>query len=273
MRLIAMILCFGLAVNGGARAQENTETLADIRQELSVLYVEIQKLKRELSTTGASGDLLLGGSALERLDAIEAETQRLTSKTEELEFTINRVVEDGTNRVGDLEFRLVELEGGDVSKLGETSTLGGVTPGPAPQVADPGTTTPVTELAVSEQADFRRAQEALAKSDFRSAADLFTTFGEAYPGSPLESQALLGRGKALEGLGEISLAARSYLAGFSGAPTGEQAPESLFRLGKMLGELGQTQEACVTLKEVGTRFPDAPAAADARLEMTARACP
>ena len=41
--------------------------------------------------------------------------QRLTSKSEELENRINRIVSDGTTRIGDLEFRLVELEGGDVS--------------------------------------------------------------------------------------------------------------------------------------------------------------
>ena len=36
---------------GGAQSDE---TLADIRQELSILYVELQRLNRELSTTGAT---------------------------------------------------------------------------------------------------------------------------------------------------------------------------------------------------------------------------
>ena len=56
---------------------------------------------------------------------MESELQRLTSKTEELENRVNRIVADGTRRIGDLEFRLVELEGGDVGALGQTSTLGG----------------------------------------------------------------------------------------------------------------------------------------------------
>ncbi len=106
-------------------AQDRDETLADIRQELSVLYVEIQKLKRELSTTAGASSGGSGGTFLDRISAIEAELQSVTAKTEELELRINRVVQDGTNRIGDLEFRLVELEGGDVSQLGETTTLGG----------------------------------------------------------------------------------------------------------------------------------------------------
>ena len=111
---------------GGAQSDE---TLADIRQELSILYVELQRLNRELSTTGASGDVTVGGSALDRIGAIEAELQRLTAKTEQLEFRIDRVVRDGTNRVGDLEFRLCELEADcDIANLEPGSTLGGVAP-------------------------------------------------------------------------------------------------------------------------------------------------
>ncbi|OWU85473.1 tol-pal system protein [Oceanicola sp. 22II-s10i] len=269
--ILSLVIGSGLSVPG-ARAQASDETLADIRQELSVLFVEIQKLKRELSTTGGAGTVATGGSALQRLDAIEAEVQRLTSKTETLEHTINSVVSDGTNRIGDLEFRLVELEGGDVSKLGDTPTLGGVTPGPvAAAPADP-VKPPETELAISEESDFKRAQDALAAGDNRSAADLFAAFGESYPGSPLEAQAQIGRGKALEALGEISQAARSYLAAFSGAPNGPHAAEALYNVGRMLGALDQVQEACVTLREVPARFPSSPFAGQAQTEMQARAC-
>jgi len=276
MRQIVLILSLtlGLATSGGAIAQSGDETLADIRQELSVLYVEIQKLKRELSTTGSAGSLELGGSALQRLDALEAEVQRMTSKTEELEFRVDQVVRDGTNRIGDLEFRLVELEGGDVSKLGDTTTLGGGKMPETPAVAPPPATEtpPATELAVSEEADFNRAEEALAAGNAQEAAGLYAAFLTSYPGSPLEIRAQLGRGKALEQTGETSQAARAYLNAFSGKPDGPDAPEALFNLGRMLGELKQQQEACVTLSEVAVRFPASPFVAQAQSEMQSRNC-
>ena len=50
VRLIALVVA--LAVAAPVAAQDRAQTLADIRQELSVLWVEIQSLKRELSTTG-----------------------------------------------------------------------------------------------------------------------------------------------------------------------------------------------------------------------------
>lgn len=273
--VLILSLTLGLAINGGAFAQSKEETLADIRQELSVLYVEVQKLKRELSTTGGAGPLEAGGSALQRLDAIEAEVQRLTSKSEEMEHRIDQVVRDGTNRIGDLEFRLVELEGGDVSKLGETSTLGGGKMPETPAVAPPPATTDqalASELAVSEEADFNRAEEALSAGNFSDAAEQYTQFLQSYPGSPLEIRAQLGRGKALEKMGEASQAARAFLNAFSGAPDGPQAPEALFNLGRMLGELKQQQESCVTLAEVAVRFPGSPFVAQAQSEMQSRNC-
>jgi len=258
------------AVPTGAQAQD-AQTLADIRQELVTLNVEMQKLKRELSTTGTAGGVSLPSSVLERVNAMESELTRVTSKTEELEFRINRIVDDGTRRVADLEFRLVELEGGDISALGETTTLGGADQATAPPPA-PAPQTNTSQLAVGEQDDFKRAQEALASGDFRGAAEQFATFNQTYPGSPIAAEADLQRGIALEGMGDIREAARAFLASFGAAPTGPNAPESLFKLGASLGALGQTSEGCVTLSEVSVRFPDSSFVAQAQAQRDALGC-
>lgn len=252
LRYLTLVL---LLATPPAMAQD-AGTLADIRQQLSTLYGDINSLKGELTATGALTSGVAGNTPLDRLNAIEAELQRLTSKTEELEFRVNRITVDGTNRIGDLEFRLCELEEGcDIGQLGDTPSLGGVDNGANVPAATPTPTTGGPALAVGEQADFERAQEALANGDFRSAADLLATFGTTYPGSPVAQEAQLLRGKALEGVGDTGLAARAYLEAFSGNPQGRFAPESLMKLGIALGTLGQTQDACITLAEVGVRFP------------------
>ena len=260
MMRFAIIMVMGLAFGPVAAQAQDAQTLADVRQELTVLNVEVQKLRRELSTTGGASLNLSGNSVLDRMNAMESELQRLTSKTEELENRINRVVTDGTNRIGDLEFRLVELEGGDVGAIGETSTLGGGDM-PATNTAPIAPTAPSTntaELAIGEADDFERAKAALATGDFRTAADQFATFNQTYPGGPLGPEAELRRGDALSGLGDTREAARAYLASFSSDPVGPVAPEALYQLGKSLGALEQRQEACVTLGEVATRFPTSP---------------
>ena len=264
---------FGVVILPMAAFAQDDQTLADIRQQLTFLNVEVQKLKRELSTTGNSGTQALGGSVLDRVNAMESELQRITSKSEELENRINRVVADGTNRIGDLEFRLVELEGGDIATLGETSTLGGGEQvATAAPLTAPATPTNQAELAVGEKADFERAQEALASGDFRTAADQFATFNQTYPGGPLAAEAELRRGEALKSLGDMREAARAYLASFSTDPVGPMAPNALFELGSALGDLDQLQEACVTLSEVGVRFPDSAFVAQANTRRQALAC-
>ncbi|WP_296423632.1 tol-pal system protein YbgF [Yoonia sp.] len=267
---IAVICALALAPLP-ALAQE--ETLADIRQQLTVLYVDVQRLRRELSTTGGLNAGVVGSTPLDRLNAIEAELQRLTSKTEQLEFRVNRITVDGTNRIGDLEFRLCELEANcDIANLGDTPSLGGVDNGADVPSANPPPATGGPALAIGEQSDFERAQAALASGDFRGAADQLATFAATYPGSPLAAQSDYLRGEALEGLGEMTEAARAYLAAFSSEPTGIKAPDALFKLGASLGAIGQTQDACLTLAEVDVRFPGNPTVFDAQLEMQKLGC-
>lgn len=270
MRIAVLALTLLLAFGPARVGAQDQQTLADIRQELTVLYVEVQRLKRELSTTGTPSVNVTGSSVLDRVSAIEAELQRLTAKTEQLDNRVNRVVTDGTNRIGDLEFRLVELEGGDVGALGETTTLGGADSAVAAPVTP--TKPESTELAVGEGRDFQIADKALEDGDYSKAAELFGAFNAAYPGSPLAAQADLKRGKALDGVGDTREAARAYLASFTNDNAGPVAPDALFELGAALGRLGQTSQACVTLSEVGSRFPGAEATSKATAEMSTLGC-
>ncbi len=277
MRLIRLGLVLAL-LPFAAVAQDRTQTLADIRAELAGLAAEFNALKAELVSSGSAASGLAGGDALQRMDTIEAELSRLTARTEAVELQLNRVVADGTNRIGDIEYRLCEVtDGCDVTTLGATSVLGGGDAGGGAAIAPVVTDAPPVvaggaELAVSEQADFDRAKEVLASGDFRGAEQLFATFAQSYPGGPLTQEALFLRGEALTSLGETSNAARAYLDAFSAAPEGTIAPDALLKLGQALGTLGQVQEACVTLGEVGVRYPASMAATQAGVAMQGLGC-
>jgi tol-pal system protein YbgF len=268
MRAILVALLF---LSGPAFAQNRDQTLADIRQELTVLFVEMQKLKRELSTTGGVNANLAGTNALERVNAMEAELTRLTAASEALTNRVDRVVADGTNRIGDLEFRLCELEANcDIATLGETTTLGGgtlpaVTQSSAPTTQDTDNPTVGVELAVAERADFERAKAAFDEGSYEAAAEQFQNFTETYQGGPLTGLAHLLRGEALQNIGLTSSAARAFLESYSGTPNGPTSPTALLKLGLALDGLGQSSEACITLGEVTLRFP----ASDASIEAQA----
>lgn len=275
---LSLVLCL-LPVLG--HAQDKAETLADIRNELAQLAADFNALKAELVSTGAATNGTAGGDALTRMDTIEAELARLNARTEEVELKLNRVVSDGTNRIGDIEYRLCEAtEGCDPASLGATPTLGdagGAAAPAAPAATDAGAapatdTTGGAELAVSEQADFDRAKEVLAQGDFPGAATLFATYAQSYPGGPLVPEAHYLRGEALSKQGDTANAARSYLDAFSAAPEGPLAGDALLKLGEGLGALGQVPEACVTLGEVGMRFPGSLAATQAAVAVQGFGC-
>lgn len=276
----ALILAVVLA--GPAAAQDQARTLADIRQDLTVLFVEMQKLRRDLSTTGGSGVTLEGTGILDRVNAMEAELRRLTAETEQMTNRVDTVVRDGTNRVGDLEFRLCELEPNcDIASLGETPTLGGgslpdvAAPAPAPLPSGGGVAgvdTGGVELAVAEREDFERAKMAFDEGNYQLAADRLQSFTDTYQGGPLSGLAHLLRGEALQNLGRTSSAARAYLESYSGTPDGPTSPTALLKLGLALDGLGQSSEACITLGEVTTRFPTTDASIEAQAARAGMGC-
>ena len=271
-----LVLCLSLLALP-AVAQDKAQTLADLKAELGLLMADFNTLKAELVQTGAASSGAAGGDALQRMDALEAALVRITAKAEEIELKLNRVVTDGTNRIGDLEYRLCEAtEGCDPANIPETPVLGGETAAApaanAAPAADVATPDSGPELAMGEKNDFDRAKGVLGQGDFRAAADLFAAFTQSYPGSPLTQEAHFNRGEALSQLGETANAARAYLEAFSGKPDGAFAGESLLKLGQALGTLGQTPDACVTLAEVGNRFPGSIHATNAQVSMQGLGC-
>ncbi|SDW92608.1 tol-pal system protein YbgF [Roseicitreum antarcticum] len=282
------IWAFGLVlllapVSGLAQeASADAATLADIRAELVTLTRDVAQLRAELATSSGGNavdpgqaQFGIGGSLLERADRIEAQLTRLTGLTERLEFRIDTIVSDATNRIGDLEFRLVELEGGDVSQLGQTSLLGGAGAEGLPDAAVTGGgagAEPAPELATGEQRAFDAARAAFDAGDNAAAVAGFQDFLTTYPGSPLSVDAgfLMGQAHAAEG--NPSDAARAYLDAFTAAPDGPRAGAALLQLGINLNALGQNEEACIMFDELSLRFPGSAEATEAQGRMAELSC-
>jgi tol-pal system protein YbgF len=291
MHVVAAVVAVGLALPGVALAAE--QGVADIREELTVLSRQVQEIRQALVASGPARGLPQDpATALQRLDQLEDVLRRLTNRVDVLTNDLNRVVQDASNRVDDIEFRLTELEGGDVSLIGRGEPLGGgitqpqvppvaaitggqsaAQPGFAPPAAAPGGSVGVLpapvpdgaeapQLAVGERADFEAAKAAYEEGRHGEAVTKLTAFIETYPGGPLAVEAQQMKADALAGQGNWREAARTYLDAFSGAPDAPQAPQALHGLAVSLGRLGQTEEACLTLTEVDIRYPGSVVASD-----------
>ena len=235
------VLSFMLA--SPVAAQEMT--LADIRNDLVLLAQQIEALRTELSATDVSGlTAQEAASAMVRIDEFSADLRSALGRVETLELQIQAVIDDGTRRIGDLDFRLTEIEGGDTGLLLNTVPLGGP---PDDGAAD---------LISGERADFSAAKRALDMEDGALASSLLSAFVLAYPDGPLTVEARFLQGAALSLQGDHQNAARSYLKSFSSAPDSPFAAQSLYGLSVSLNALGQTEQACLTLSEIQIRYPD-----------------
>ncbi|MDE2791387.1 MAG: tetratricopeptide repeat protein [Paracoccaceae bacterium] len=285
------------------------QTLADIRQELEFLVSEIQSMRTQLSTTGEAPEHQSETAApmMIRLDAIEEEIRTLTGAVESLMFQVESVVADGTRRIGDLEYRLVELEGGDVSQLGQTTTLGSTSPAAAAgtgtasglgdesvansegaetgtvAMTDDSATVASTTVVDSDPADattgipgetdFERGLNAFAARDHEAAIRYLDSFTTSNPDDPRFSEARYWQGESHMALGDWVPAAQAFLSSFNRSQDGPVAPLVVLGLGASLGRLGQDGDACRILSQVSVRYPDATDAAErADIEMARNNC-
>ncbi len=278
----ALLLAAGLALAALPVAAQDAQSLADIRAELNQLTADLQSLRGQLVASGPAGFQAAGGdSAIDRMNAMEARLAQLTGQTEKLQNQIDRVVRDGTTRIGDIEFRLCEMEEGcDLGSL-TTPTLGeqgGSSPMPGSD--QPGALAPATPstpqagpaVTAAEKADFDRAQEVLGQGDFRRAADLFAAIAQTHAGGPLTAEALFLRGQALDAAGDLDGAGIAWLESFAANPNGPQAADALLGLSRAMSAKGGPQEGCFYLQEINNRFPGSPQAAEAEKRLIAADC-
>lgn len=279
----------GQGTGGGAigdqaqAAAPSAATLADLRAQLAALSASLKGLRAELNASGAGGFAAAGGErAIDRMNAMERQLSRLTGETERLRNRIERVVRDGTNRVGDIEFRLCEMEEGcelgalTLSPLGEDAPAGGgggVMPpvGAAAQAAAAQAAADMP-LTAAEKAAFDAASAALQGGDFARAAALFGDFARDHASSPAAAEAQYLRGAALDSAGDAPGAAAAWLSAFAAAPAGPRAPDALLGLSRV-SAIGKSADAgCVYLDELTTRFAGTPQADEGARRSAAAGC-
>lgn len=273
-----MLALPAIALPAGAQdaAAPAARTLADLRLELRTLAGELKSLRTELNASGTRGFAAAGGdNAIDRMNAMERELSRLTGETERLKNRIERVVRDGTNRIGDIEFRLCEMEDGcdlgalttpTLGDLGGSATPAGV---PAPQPPAASADVPLT---AEEKSAFDAANAAMQTGDFTRAAELFGAFARAHAGSPAAAEAQFLRGAALDSAGDAQGATAAWLSSFAAAPSGPRAPDALLSLSRVAAAGKPASAGCAYLTELSTRFAGTPQAAEAERRSETAGC-
>jgi TolA-binding protein len=110
------------------------------------------------------------------------------------------------------------------------------------------------ELIGREDELFMNALKLFDNGKTKLAEKRFTEFIEGFPTSAKLSSALFWRAEARVKIENWIGAANDYLESFTVNPDGVSAAKTLFGLGVSLGAIGEKDQACLTLDEVGSRF-------------------
>lgn len=113
---------------------------------------------------------------------------------------------------------------------------------------------------------------AVENGDYRTAQNRLNEFLAQYGDGPLGGEAQHWLGEAYFRSGQGRLAAQTFLSNVTGHPQAPYASDSLLKLGLSMDMIGQTGEACLTLAEVGRRYPGSEADARAAEERRRLGC-
>lgn len=258
---------------------------ADLQNRLNALDAELSDLRARLGGTAQGESAGLAGTSNSRFAVLEGEIRRLTASVEELQHRVRMIGEESARYFSDIEFRLTELEDGDITTLKPVPPLGslpdeqesdgdsgaqppasGILSGPEGQGSFQGIDVPASgaddqrseKASPEEEDDLARAVEDVRQGRYDLAEERLRDFLREHPDSALEPTAWYWLGESQFVRGQHSDAARSFLSGYNANSSGKRAPHNLYRLGVSLGRLGQKSEACATLRELDNRFPSAP---------------
>lgn len=303
--VVALLVAVGVGPAWG-QASEAAQTSGEVR----ALLERIERLEGEMRTLNrfvyraenlpegqapaaaapagaplASGEV---GMLFDRVVAMEAEVRRLTGALEVADHRIDQVDERVDRLVGDVDFRLRELEtaaqaGAGAAAPAAESTAAGAAPGAL------GTVTPDQLAAVGAPAgaaaqilpegtpdeQYQYSLRLLRAGDYRQAETAFDAFLTSHDGHALTSNAHYWKGEAVYARKDYERAARIFVEGYQAVPEGSKAPDMLLKLGMSLAALGEGEQACATFDQLTAQFPNASAAVQRRTdrERARAACP
>ena len=153
--------------------------------------------------------------------------------------------------------------------------VGAAAPGPRPEqttlppIGDPGAVAaidPADATGGDPKQLYERAYGYLLQQDYTSAQAGFCDFLKRYPKDSLAPNALYWLGETHYVQRNFVDAAEAFDLVVTTYGTSSKAPEAQLKRGMALAQLGKRQDACAAFRELGTKYPSAPALVKSKAE-------
>ena len=230
-----------------------------------------------------------------RLSAAENDLRALNGRVEQIEFALRRLEQTLQRMQSDTDARLTKMETPQPVVNARPPVSAAPMPAPAPQPQQQTSVDPVgtlgslkmqggkvteavnrpeapplpsvpSDYGLTPQEQYERAFNFLREGDYAEAEGAFKNFIDKNPKEKLLDNAKYWYGETLYVRARYDEAAVAFAEAFQQNPKGVKAPDSLLKMGMALGALNKTQDACVTLNELKTKYPNATTAIKARAE-------
>lgn len=140
------------------------------------------------------------------------------------------------------------------------------TPSPFPEPATPTESTPISDAA---QSLYDRSYTLYNEGRYAEAEAAFRSYVETHPDTELADNAQFWIGECRFAQQDFEGALEAFLQTVERYPEGNKIPDAMLKAGRSLEELGNTEDALVTYREVRRRYPGTAASALAKERLAA----
>lgn len=227
-------------------------------QNINAVQGRIDRLEREMNTLSRSvykGDVPPPSSR--QVAPAQNQTAAMELRLNQLEDQLRRM----TGMIEENGFRLRKLEQSGVASVGQQPTLNTPNNTGSSLVVDdaPYQLGSINNgSAASPAALYDQAFGYLQVNDYASAQATFDDFLVQYPDHSLAANSKYWLAETYYARNDYKQASQSFARSFKDHPEGQKAPDTLLKLAMSLNAQNMKTEACLTLGELKSRFPNAP---------------
>ncbi len=223
------------AANTNAAISTFETRVGDLEEEVRNLTGQVEKLQYDLSKT------------TERLDAFEAHAAQAAAQAS----TPRTPISDGQGSTPPLS-----NGGSSGNSNSDVNDPENMDPFNNPQNALP--------VGADATTTYEHAYNLIKESNYAGAEKAFSSFISKYPNDKLITNARYWLAETFYVRGNFETAAIKFAEAYQKDQKGPKAADNLLKLGMSLGGLGKKDDACLSLKELDKRFPDASASVKQR---------
>ncbi len=233
-KILLIVLClFSFSVQADPQTEMMQDKLDRLEAELALvqrkIYQQPVSVLSDISVKPANIDELYA-----QIDAQNQVVQNLTAQVEELNYRLTGLSDQLNRMQQDTDFRFNQLTENKIQKISDSKD--------------------VAELTVADKDAYNKAYELLKNGQYEQAEQAFLTFMEKYPNSELLGNANYWLGESYYARQKWAEAAGLFADGFTKYKDNIKAPDSMFKLGLTMKQMGKTKEACTAFKNLTTEF-------------------